>query len=227
MDAPTPVRMRRLGTVEYGAALERMRAFTAARTHETPDEIWLLEHLPVYTLGVRARRRLLATAADIPAVVTDRGGDVTYHGPGQPIVYTLIDLRRRGLEIQTLVRTLEQAVIDTLAALGIAAARREGAPGVYVAERKIASLGLRVRAGRSYHGLAFNARMDLTPFHAIDPCGYPGLRMAQLAEWRAEIDSAEAGERLLRQVLRLLGYTEFLLPPESAGATARHLDARR
>lgn len=203
-----PIRVLRLGRVEYGVALERMRAFTAARTAETPDEVWLLEHPPVYTLGVRARRRLLEADRQIPVSVTDRGGDVTYHGPGQPVIYVLLDLARRNLGIHALVRLLEQAVVDTLAELGVAGARRAGAPGVYVAERKIASLGLRVRAGRTYHGLAFNARMDLAPFHAIEPCGYPGLRVAQLAEWRPETDSTEAGERLLRQVLRLLGYTE-------------------
>jgi len=200
--------VRRLGCVDYTAALERMRAYTAARTPASPDEIWLLEHPPVYTLGVRARHRLAEMGGPIPVVVTDRGGDITYHGPGQPVIYTLLDLARRGLDARTLVHTLEQAVIDLLAGFGIEAGRRPGAPGVYVAERKIASLGLRVRAGRSYHGLAFNAHMDLAPFHTIAPCGYPGLRMAQLAEWRPEITSAEAGERLLQEVLRLLGYTE-------------------
>lgn len=207
MDA-LPVRLRRLGRVEYGAALEQMRAFTAARTPDTPDEIWLLEHPPVYTLGVRARHRVPAMPEGIPLVLTDRGGDVTYHGPGQPVIYTMLDLIRRRLGIQTLVLQLEQAVIDVLTDLGIAATRQAGAPGVYIGGRKIASLGLRVRRGCSYHGLAFNARMDLAPFHAIDPCGYAGLRMAQLAEWRPDIEPAEAGERLLGQVLRVLGYTQ-------------------
>lgn len=260
-----PLRALRLGRVEYDVALERMRAFTAARAPETPDEVWLLEHPPVYTLGVRARHRLFNVLKEdpsyypsplgrgaglgetatisaklsprpdplpigegtrqIPVCVTDRGGDVTYHGPGQPVIYVLLDLERRGLGIHALVRMLEQAVIDTLAELGIAGERRAGAPGVYVGERKIASLGLRVRAGRTYHGLAFNARMDLTPFHAIEPCGYPGLRMAQLAEWRPEIDSAEAGERLLGQVLRLLGYTEPSLRPGNPCADAHRFDA--
>jgi len=222
-----PVHVRRLGCVDYAATLERMRTFTSARTPDTPDEIWLLEHPPVYTLGVRARNRLsMGKTAGIPLVVTDRGGDITYHGPGQPVIYTLLDLARRRLDVQTLVRTLEQAVIDTLAELGVAAERRAGAPGVYVAERKIASLGLRVRAGRSYHGLAFNARMDLAPFHAIEPCGYPGLSMTQLAEWRPDIDGAEAGERLLRQLLRLMGYTESSATVGSPGS-ARPFDARR
>lgn len=201
-----PCTVRRLGTVAYEIAFERMRAFTATRDAATPDEIWLLEHPPVYTLGVRARNRVVRPANDIPLVMTDRGGDVTFHGPGQPIVYVLLDLARRGLTIHALVWTLEQAVIDLLADFGVAAERRAGAPGVYAVDRKIASLGLRVRGGRSYHGLAFNAHMDLAPFYAIDPCGYPGLRMTQLAEWRSDIGSTDAGERLLRQVRRRLGY---------------------
>lgn len=221
-----PVRVQRLGRVAYETALERMRAFTVSRGADTPDELWLLEHPPVYTLGVRARHRL-PPPSSIPAAVTDRGGDVTYHGPGQPVIYVLIDLVRRGLGVQTLVRTLEQAAIDVLAELKISAERHDGAPGVYVSGRKIASLGLRVRAGRTYHGLAFNANMDLAPFQAIDPCGYPGLHMAQLAEWCPEIDSTQAGERLLRQVLRLLGYTEASPQPGVTSETAHHLDARR
>lgn len=205
--ADSDIRVRRLGRLDYAAALARMRAFTAARDAATPDELWLLEHPPVYTLGVRARRRS-APANGIPVTATDRGGDITYHGPGQPVLYLLLDLERRGLGIHVLVQLIEQAVIDLLAGFGIAAERRPGAPGVYVAARKIAALGLRVRAGRSYHGVALNARMDLAPFHAIDPCGYPGLEVAQIADWRPDIDPGEAGEGLLGQMLRLLGYTE-------------------
>lgn len=182
-----------------------MQALTEARQDTTPDELWLLEHPPVYTLGVRARHRLVSLPNDIPVIVTDRGGDITYHGPGQPVIYVLFDLARRGIGVHALVRMLEQAVIDMLAALDIAGIRRRGAPGVYVEDRKIASLGLRIRAGRSYHGLALNARMDLSPFHAIEPCGYPGLRMTQLAEWRPDVD--DAGERLAAQVQRQLEYT--------------------
>lgn len=222
----TPITIQRLGRVPYVEALERMRQFTVARDDESTDEVWLLEHAPVYTVGVRARNRLLKPPNNIPVVVTDRGGDVTYHGPGQPVVYVLIDLTRRGLGIHALVQTLEQAVIDVLAELGIEAARRKGAPGVYVTDRKIASLGLRVRGGRSYHGLALNARMDLTPFHAIDPCGYPGLRMTQLAEWRSDIGADAAGERLLRQVLVRLGYTDGLIPAEKTKHVTNRSDAR-
>lgn len=221
-----PIVVRRLGRVTYPATVERMRAFTEARDAESADELWLLEHHPVYTLGVRARNHPLRSPGDIPVAITDRGGDVTYHGPGQPIVYVLLDLARRGLGIHTLVQTLEQAVIDMLAELGIEGTRRTGAPGVYVADRKIASLGLRVRRGRSYHGLALNACMDLSPFHAIDPCGYPGLRMTQLAEWRSDIDAEAAGERLLRQVLGRLGYTDGLVPSKKANDVTNRSDVR-
>ena len=205
--APDDIKVRRPGRLDYALALERMRAFTAARDAATPDELSLLEHPPVYTLGVRARRRA-PPANGIPASITDRGGDITYHGPGQPVLYLLLDLERRGLGIHALVQLIEQAVIDVLAPLGIAGTRRAGAPGVYVAGRKIASLGLRVRGGRCYHGVALNARMDLAPFHAIDPCGYPGLQVTQIAAWDPGIDAGEAGERLLAQTLRALGYTE-------------------
>jgi lipoyl(octanoyl) transferase len=223
----TPCRVRRLARVEYLTALERMQAFTQTRGAETPDEIWLLEHPPVYTLGLRARNRLLRPGNDVPIACADRGGDVTYHGPGQPIVYVLLDLARRRLGIHALVRALEQSVIDMLQALGVAAARRPGAPGVYVADRKIASLGLRVRAGRSYHGVALNTAMDLAPFEAIDPCGFPGLRATQLAEWRPDVHAADAGERLLRQVLLQLGYTEAsMLPPSPSDRVDVH-HARR
>jgi lipoyl(octanoyl) transferase len=204
-----------------------MQAFTQARSVETPDEIWLLEHPAVYTLGLRARNRSLRADNRVSVISADRGGDVTYHGPGQPIVYVLLDLARRRLGIHALVRALEQSVIDMLEELGVAARRRAGAPGVYVADRKIASLGLRVRAGRSYHGMALNATMDLAPFEAIDPCGFPGLRATQLSEWRPDIPAADAAERWLRQVLLRLGYTEAsILPPDASGHVDVH-HARR
>jgi lipoyl(octanoyl) transferase len=206
-----------MGQVPYEATVERMRQFTLARSDHTLDEIWLLEHPPVYTLGLRGRNRTLQTGNTIPVVPTDRGGDVTYHGPGQIVLYTLIDLERRKLEIHALVETLEQSVIDVLAELKIAAARRKGAPGVYVENRKIASLGLRIRSGRSYHGLSFNVAMDLAPFEAIDPCGFPGLSMAQLTHWREDFTVATAGERLLTHALSRLGYTHPLSVPAEAG----------
>jgi lipoyl(octanoyl) transferase len=182
------VRVRQLGRVEYEPTWRAMQAFTAARTPDTPDELWLLEHPPVYTLGQAGRPEHLLRATDIPTVNIDRGGQITYHGPGQLVVYTLVDLRRRGYGIRELVSRMEQAVINVLAAQGVAAQRQDGAPGVYVNGAKIAALGLRVKQGCTYHGLAFNVDMDLTPFAAINPCGYPGLAVTQCRdlglEWR-------------------------------------------
>lgn len=198
--------VRRRGCLDYAACWQAMRAFTAGRTPSTPDELWLLEHPPVYTMGLKGGLKPPAELHGIPLVYTDRGGDITYHGPGQLVVYALIDLRRRGLGIKQLVSVLEQAVIDLVAAHGIAAQRRAGAPGVYVEGRKLASLGLRVRNGASYHGLALNVDMDLTPFACIDPCGHPGLGVTQLAELGIRMDQAAAGEVLAGELVRLLGY---------------------
>ncbi len=181
-------RVRQLGRVEYEPTWRAMQAFTAARTPDTPDELWLLEHPPVYTLGQAGKPEHLLRATDIPIVNIDRGGQITYHGPGQLVVYALVDLRRRGYGIRELVSRMEQAVINVLAAQGIAAQRQDGAPGVYVNGAKIAALGLRVKQGCTYHGLALNVDMDLTPFSAINPCGYPGLAVTQCRdlglEWR-------------------------------------------
>jgi lipoyl(octanoyl) transferase len=174
--------VRRLGLTPYRAAYDEMRRFTAARTAATDDELWLLEHEPVYTLGQAGKNEHLLRATTIPVERVDRGGQITYHGPGQLVTYALLDLRRRGLAVRQLVRSLERAAIDVLAAYGIDAARRDGAPGVYVAGAKIAALGLRVRNGRSYHGLALNVDMDLAPFRDINPCGYAGLEVTQLAD---------------------------------------------
>jgi lipoyl(octanoyl) transferase len=156
-----------------------MKAFTAARDAATRDEIWLLEHPPVFTLGQGAKPEHLLDPGAIPVVRTDRGGQVTYHGPGQAVIYLLLDLRRLGFGVKELVRRMEQAVIDLLAEYGVAAERRPGAPGVYAGGAKIAALGLRVRGGCCYHGLAFNVDMDLEPFRRINPCGYPGLEVTQ------------------------------------------------
>lgn len=161
--------VKELGRVEYQPAWQAMRAFTQSRDESTPDELWLLEHPPVYTVGQGA------AMPGVPAVKTDRGGDVTYHGPGQAVIYTLVDLARRGIKVKQFVCLLEQAVIDLLQA----GERRPGAPGVYVNGAKIAALGIRVMRGRAYHGLALNVDMDLSPFRAIDPCGYPGLPVTQ------------------------------------------------
>jgi lipoyl(octanoyl) transferase len=196
--------VKRPGRVEYAAAWEAMRAFTAARGSEAPDEIWLLEHPPVYTLGQAGRREHLLHDGGIPLVQTDRGGQITYHGPGQLVAYVLIDLARRGLKVRQLVSIMEQALIDCLAEYGIRAERVAGAPGVYVDGAKIAALGLRVRQGRSYHGLSLNVDMDLTPFSWINPCGYEGLRAVQLADFGVQEDLDAVGARLLGHLQRLL-----------------------
>jgi len=168
------ITIRRLGRVAYLPTLEAMRSFTSQRNESSADELWLLEHPPVYTLGQGAEHAPVGNG--IPLVKADRGGDITYHGPGQLVVYTLVDLARRGIQVRQFVVLLEQAVIDLLGGRG---ERRAGAPGVYVGGAKIAALGIRVRQGRAYHGLSLNIDMDLSPFRAIDPCGYPGLAVTK------------------------------------------------
>ena len=173
---------RRLGRVEFEPTWRAMQAFNTTRGAETPDEIWLLEHEPVFTLGLAGRREHVLDAGDIPVVACDRGGQVTYHGPGQAVAYVLLDLRRLGLGAKELVRRLEQAAIDVLDGYGIRGERRAGMPGVYVGGAKIGAVGLRIARGCSYHGLALNADMDLAPYSRIDPCGYPGLASTRLAD---------------------------------------------
>jgi lipoyl(octanoyl) transferase len=182
-----------------------MQKFTAERAAGAADEIWLLEHPPVYTLGVAGRAEHLPRVANgIPVVRTDRGGQITYHGPGQVVLYTLLDLRRRGLAVLPLVRLLERSVTDLLADFGIAAAARVEAPGVYVDGAKIAALGLRIRDGCCYHGLAFNADMDLSPFHVIDPCGYSGLAVTQARDLGIAASQELLGEKLVNNLLQRL-----------------------
>lgn len=171
--------IKHLGRVDYEPAWRAMQAFTAMRDETTPDELWVLEHSPVFTLGQAGKREHLLQPTDIPVVAIDRGGQITYHGPGQVVIYVLVDLKRRGYGVKDLVYRMEQAVIDLLASAGIQAERRAGAPGVYVAGEKIAALGLRIKQGRSYHGLALNVDMDLSPFSFINPCGYPGMAVTQ------------------------------------------------
>jgi lipoyl(octanoyl) transferase len=176
---PSPL-IRRLGLAPYEPVWHRMRDFTLARTPETPDELWLVEHPPVYTLGIAAKPEHLPRFDNGIAVVkTDRGGQITYHGPGQVVAYTLLDLRRRQIGVRALVRMLERAVIELLAEHGVRAAGREDAPGVYVSGSKVAALGLRIRNGCAYHGLSLNVDMDLAPFDAINPCGHAGLQVTQ------------------------------------------------
>ncbi len=193
------------GRMEYAAALEAMREFTARRAAQTPDELWLVEHPPVYTLGQGADVAHGPRVANgIPLVRTERGGQITYHGPGQVLVYTLVDLARRGIKVNGFVRLLEQAAIDTLAAYGVQGDRKPGAPGVYVAGAKIAALGLRITRGRAYHGLAFNVDMDLAPFAAIDPCGYAGLEVTQAKDLRIDASADAIGVQLARTLCGLL-----------------------
>ena len=172
--------VRDLGVAPYEKIWREMQAFTDQRNSDTEDELWLVEHPPVYTLGKNARPEHVLAVGDIPLVQTDRGGQVTYHGPGQLVVYVLFDIQRHRLGVRELVTRLENSVIELLATFDIQATARRDAPGVYVAGRKIAALGLRVRKGRSFHGLALNLDMDLEPFNRIDPCGYPGLQVTQL-----------------------------------------------
>lgn len=202
----TGLRLRRLGRVDYAACLAAMQDFNDRRDAATPDELWLVEHPPVFTLGLAGKPQHVLDAGDIPVVPCDRGGQVTYHGPGQVVLYTLIDLKRTDIGVKTLVSTLEQAVIDLLTTLGIAGERRTGAPGVYVAGAKIGALGLRVRRGCAYHGLSLNVAMDLTPFARINPCGYAGLAVTDLRRLApAAADPQQIGERLATTLATLLG----------------------
>jgi len=181
-----------------------MQQFTDTRTAHSADEVWLLEHPPVFTLGMAGRREHLLAPGAIPVVQTDRGGQVTYHGPGQLVVYTLLDLRRAGLGVRDLVTALEQSVIRYAAELGVTAVARRDAPGVYVDGRKLASVGIRIRRGCSYHGLALNVNMDLEPFGRINPCGYPGLAMTQLAQLAGVSDVATAAAGITPHILAAL-----------------------
>lgn len=197
-ESETRALVRQLGRVEYEPTWRAMQDFTAQRTADTPDELWLLEHPPVYTQGQAGRAEHLIAATDIPVVAIDRGGQITYHGPGQVVAYVLVDLRRRGYGIRELVTRMEQAVIDLLAAHGVAAARLAGAPGIYVAGAKIAALGLRVKQGCTYHGLAFNVDMDLAPFTAINPCGYAGMAVTQCRDLGVALSPPLAGQALVQ-----------------------------
>ncbi len=206
--SPLALSIRRLGLADYRATWRAMIDFTAARTPQTPDEIWLCEHPPVYTLGQAGKpeHRLYDNGIDMMKV--DRGGQITYHGPGQIVIYLLVDLDRRKLKVKEFVRRIEQAIIDLLDTYGIAAHRSDGAPGVYVADdggmAKIASLGLRIRHGRSYHGLSLNVDMDLAPFAAINPCGYAGLAVTQMRALGVAVPPGHVAERLAAHLVAQL-----------------------
>lgn len=194
--------IRRLGRVAYEPTWRAMQAFNAARAPGTPDQLWLVEHPPVYTLGLAGRREHVLDPRAIPVVSTDRGGQVTYHGPGQIVAYPLLDLRRLGIGVKELVRRLEGAVIEVLAESGVEGVRRAGMPGVYVREAKIAAIGLRVARGCTYHGIALNVHMDLEPFSWIDPCGYPGLAATSMAREGAGDKIEAVQQRLADAILR-------------------------
>lgn len=204
----TAVTIRELGRCDYPPVWQAMQAFTDQRCATTQDEIWLLEHHPVFTQGQAGKAEHLLATGEIPVVQTDRGGQVTYHGPGQLVAYVLIDLRRKGLGARDLVSRLEQTLVATLATLAIEAAPRADAPGVYTGNRKIASLGLRIRKGCSFHGLALNIDMDLTPFQRINPCGYAGLTMSQVKDFVNCPDPATITADLINHLCRELGYTD-------------------
>lgn len=213
----TEVLVRDLGRTGYGPVFDAMKSFTAARDAATRDELWLTEHEPVFTQGQAGKPEHLLAPGGIPVVQSDRGGQVTYHGPGQIVGYLMFDIRRMGLGVRELVRGIEQAVIDTLGTYAVDGAPLSGAPGVYVDGAKIASLGLRVRRGCSYHGLALNVDMALEPFSRINPCGLRGMRVTQLRDL-ADVGSVdEVRERLLTALSEV--YAVTLTP--SAGATAR------
>jgi lipoyl(octanoyl) transferase len=203
VSAPT---LKWLGCVDYEPTWRAMQRRTDEATAATPDEIWFLEHPPVFTMGMNAKAEHLLAPGDIPVVDIDRGGQVTYHGPGQLVVYPLLDLARLGLGVRALVEAIERAIVATVAQWGIQAHGKRDAPGVYVGERKIASIGLRIRRGRSYHGLALNVAMDLAPFARINPCGYAGLQMTQLSDLGRPAGVREVSEALAPQLLRALGF---------------------
>ena len=217
--------IRRLGRADYQATWDAMRAFTDARTPATEDELWVCEHAPVFTQGIAGKEEhLLLNPTGIPVVKTDRGGQITYHGPGQLVAYLLLDLPRRRLKVRELVHLMEQAIIDTLADYGLAAQRKDGAPGVYIAGDKIAALGLRVRNGCSYHGLAINVDADLAPFGWINPCGYEGLKTIRMKDFGIDASVDAVGERLLGHLQALLppiGTADAVDQPPGAAASAR------
>lgn len=195
-----------------------MRAYTESRTGDSDDEIWLVEHPPVYTLGQSGRREHVHAPGRVPVVPTDRGGQVTYHGPGQAVVYVLLDLRRLALGVRGIVHDLEQAVIDAVGRTGVVATRRPGAPGVYVMNAKLAAVGLRVRRGCTYHGLAVNVDLDPAPFRGIDPCGYAGLEVTRLRDLGVDWTVEETGKRVARELVDLVaGRREARRPASPPG----------
>lgn len=202
--------IRQLGVQDYTSVWQAMQAFTQTRDDASTDEIWLLQHPPVYTLGLNGKRKHLLVANAIPVIDVDRGGQVTYHGPGQLVAYTLIDLKRKQLGVRDLVQHIEQAIMELLAEYAIEAERKPDAPGVYVDGAKIAALGLRIKKERSYHGLSLNIDMDLSPFTAINPCGYEGMPVTQLRDLaNRTIVIADVAKQLIKHLSRQLQYNDM------------------
>ncbi|WP_277445764.1 lipoyl(octanoyl) transferase LipB [Vibrio parahaemolyticus] len=216
--------VKRLGRQDYEPVWKAMHEFTDQRTEETPDEVWLVEHNPVFTQGQAGKAEHLINTGDIPVVQSDRGGQVTYHGPGQLVAYFLINLRRKKLGVRDLVTTIENLVINTLKAYNIDSAARPDAPGVYVDGKKICSLGLRIRTGCSFHGLALNVNMDLTPFLRINPCGYAGMEMVQVSQFNGPSDVETVEKQLIEELVTLLDYerVEFSTEAPSQVKVIKH-----
>lgn len=206
----TSVKVLECGLLDYHTTWQAMQDFNAAQADGTMDEIWLLQHPPVYTHGLNCKDQDIRDRADIPSVSCDRGGETTYHGPGQLIAYILMNINARGWGVKKLVTALEQSVIDLLHGYGIQAERQVDAPGVYVDSKKIAALGLRIKRGCSYHGIALNGQMDLMPFHDINPCGYPGLNVTQMADLIENYKEAQVQKEFLTTLLKNLGYNKVI-----------------
>jgi lipoyl(octanoyl) transferase len=204
----TDLIIRNKGFCGYEAAYTAMSRFTDRRDSTTTDEVWCLQHSPVYTLGLNGHREHIINSGDIPVVETDRGGQVTYHGPGQLMVYLLVDLKRKSIGVKDYVQRLEQSVIDMLEVYDVVGHRREGAPGVYVDNKKISALGIRVRRGRSYHGIAINVDMDLSPYNGIHPCGYPELEVTQMSELGIEKNLVQITDTFIPYLLRQMHYAK-------------------
>ena len=200
------IHVRNLGLKDYPSVWHDMQTFTLDRNESTDDEIWLVQHHPVYTLGLNGKREHIIKENDIPIIAVDRGGQITYHGPGQIVAYILCDINRHNLSVHKFVNAIEQSIIDLLALHSITAERQQGAPGVYVDSKKIAALGLRIKKGRSYHGLSLNVDMDLQPFQDINPCGYPELEVTQLIDLGVNVDLEQLNSQLVENLKNNLGY---------------------
>lgn len=207
--------VRQLGVKDYHSVWQAMHEFTDQRTDNTVDEIWLVQHNPVFTQGQAGKAEHLLNTGDIPVVQSDRGGQVTYHGPGQLVVYFLINLRRKKIGVRDLVTDIENLVINTLKAYNIDSAAKPDAPGVYVDGKKICSLGLRIRKGCSFHGLALNVNMDLSPFHRINPCGYQGMEMVQVKDLGGPAELVDVEQQLIKELVAILGYEKVEFSTEA------------